>query len=384
MLPYIDTPFAPIAELTGASIDELKLVSSFLISYPLAGLLKRIPDSKPWAKNAFIILCSTFYLVGLFDLWAGIRTLFISSAGAYLIAAYVEGPLMPWFGFVFLMGHMSANHIIRQQIDDASLVDITGAQMVLVMKLTAFCWNVYDGRQKQEDLSERQRYSALKELPGLLDYAGYILFFPSLFAGPSFDYVDYQRWISTTLFDCPPGTDPAKTPRRRGIRKIPRSGRPAMWKALQGLLWIFAFLQLSAYFPPSLPLSDEFMTHGFLMRVLLNHFVGFTARLKYYGVWMLTEGACILSGMGYNGFDAETGEAHWDRLENVDAWSLETAQNPHAYLGSWNKNTNHWLRNYMYLRVTPKGKKPGFRATLATFGTSAFWHGQAFRIYSAR
>ncbi|KAI5307685.1 lysophospholipid acyltransferase [Ascosphaera atra] len=90
---------------------------------------------------------------------------------------------------------------------------------------------------------------------------------------------------------------------------------------------------------------------------------------------MLTEGACILSGMGYNGFDAETGEAHWDRLENVDAWSLETAQNPHAYLGSWNKNTNHWLRNYMYLRVTPKGKKPGFRATLATFGTSAFWHG---------
>lgn len=29
----------------------------------------------------------------------------------------------------------------------------------------------------------------------------------------------------------------------------------------------------------------------------------------------------------------------------------------------------------MYLRVTPKGQKPGFRATLATFVTSAFWHG---------
>jgi len=29
----------------------------------------------------------------------------------------------------------------------------------------------------------------------------------------------------------------------------------------------------------------------------------------------------------------------------------------------------------MYLRVTPKGKKPGFQATLATFVTSAFWHG---------
>lgn len=71
---------------------------------------------------------SIFYLVGLFDLWAGIRTLFISSAGAYLIAAYVEGPLMPWIAFVFLMGHMSANHIIRQfYVSRPDLVDITGA-----------------------------------------------------------------------------------------------------------------------------------------------------------------------------------------------------------------------------------------------------------------
>lgn len=71
---------------------------------------------------------SMFYLVGLFDLWAGIRTLFISSAGAYLIAAYVEGPLMPWIAFVFLMGHMSSNHIIRQfYVSRPDLVDITGA-----------------------------------------------------------------------------------------------------------------------------------------------------------------------------------------------------------------------------------------------------------------
>jgi lysophospholipid acyltransferase len=59
----------------------------------------------------------------------------------------------------------------------------------------------------------------------------------------------------------------------------------------------------------------------------------------------------------------------------VKPWDLETAQNTHAYIGNWNINTNHWLRNYVYLRVTPKGKKPGFRATLATFFTSAFWHG---------
>jgi len=65
----------------------------------------------------------------------------------------------------------------------------------------------------------------------------------------------------------------------------------------------------------------------------------------------------------------------WDRLQNVNPWGVESAQNTRAYLGNWNINTNNWLRNYVYLRVTPRGKKPGFRASMTTFVTSAFWHG---------
>lgn len=70
---------------------------------------------------------SLFYLVGLFDLWSGLRTLFVSSAGAYLIAAYIDGPLMPWIGFVFVMGHMSINHVHRQIASAPDQVDITGS-----------------------------------------------------------------------------------------------------------------------------------------------------------------------------------------------------------------------------------------------------------------
>lgn len=59
---------------------------------------------------------------------------------------------MPWIGFVFLMGHMSANQLNRQFANVPGKVDITGrrstlsahlvsnfvagAQMVLVMKVT--------------------------------------------------------------------------------------------------------------------------------------------------------------------------------------------------------------------------------------------------------
>ena len=69
---------------------------------------------------------SLFYLVGLFDLWAGLATLFISSAGTYVIAAKISGPYMPWIAFVGLMTHLSLNHITRQIKNDPTVVDITG------------------------------------------------------------------------------------------------------------------------------------------------------------------------------------------------------------------------------------------------------------------
>lgn len=322
-----------------------------------------------------IFSVSTFYLVGLFDLWIGFRTLAISSVGAYLIATYVKGPYMPWIAFVFLMGHLSINQLSRQFLNNPDVVDITGAQMVLVMKLSAFCWNVADGTQPEKNLSDFQKERAIKQLPGYLDFAGYVLFFPSLLAGPAFDYVDYKRWIETTMFEVPAGIDPSKKPPTRKKRKIPRSGTPAAWKAATGLFWLLLFLKFSGMYYNDLLTGPGYMNYGFFHRVFILHMLGVTTRLKYYGVWTLTEGACILSGLGYKGVDPTTGKVSWDRLQNVNPWGVESAQNSRAYLGNWNINTNNWLRNYIYLRVTPRGKKPGFRASMATFVTSAFWHG---------
>lgn len=282
---------------------------------------------------------------------------------------------MPWIGFVWLMGHMSLSHIYRHIENNPSAVDITGAQMVLVMKLNAFCWNVWDGKQKESELNESQKERMLSHMPKVLDYAGFVAFFPAFMAGPAFDFVDYERWLNTSMFDLPPGTDPLKAPPTRKKRRIPRSATPAMYKMATGLAWILSFLQMSKYFGPGVILSDYYMHYSFPRRVFHLHMMSFVARMKYYGVWSLTEGSCILSGIGYRGVDPNTGKANWDRLTNIKPAGVELAQNSHAYLGNWNINTNHWLRNYIYLRVTPKGKKPGFRASMATFVTSAFWHG---------
>ncbi|KAL7894126.1 MBOAT, membrane-bound O-acyltransferase family domain-containing protein [Trichoderma sp. SZMC 28014] len=376
MLLFLHRPFEALATKLAASPDELKLTFSFLLSYPLAGLLKRLPDSKPLLKNLFIIFVSLFYLVGLFDLWDGIVTLLISAGGTYAIAKYLRAsPYMPWIGFVFVMGHMSVSHIYRQINNDPSVVDITGAQMVLVMKLSAFCWNVADGQLPADQLTESQQSRALKELPPLVDYAAYVLFFPSLFAGPAFDYAEYHRWIDTSMFDVPAQVDPAKKPPVRKKRKIPRSGTPATIKAVTGLVWIGLFVALSGRYSPTLVPTEAFTEKSFLQRIWYIHMASMVTRFKFYGVWALTEGACILTGLGYNGVDPVTGKVSWNRLQNVDPWGVEFAQNPRAYLAGWNMNTNNWLRNYIYLRVTPRGKKPGFRASMTTFTTSAFWHG---------
>ncbi|EOA89241.1 uncharacterized protein SETTUDRAFT_37763 [Exserohilum turcica Et28A] len=375
MLPYINAPFEYVADMLGNSADELKLVFSFYLSYPLAALLKRIPDKDPWKKNLFVISVSMFYLVGLFDLWTGLRTIFITASGAYLIASKIHSPYMPWIGFVFLMGHMSVNHIYRQAVNDPAVFDITGAQMVMVMKLTAFCWNVQDGRLPDSELTDFQREHAIRTMPSLLDYTGYVLFFPGLMAGPAFDYADYSQYITTTMFTLPPGTDPSKAPPTRKKRKIPRSGTPAAIKAFYGTLWLAAFIKFSSWYYPAFFLGADWGRYNFVRRVWQLYMLGLTTRMKYYAVWSLSEGACILSGIGYNGLDPKTHRPKWDRLTNINPLEIERAQNARAYLGYWNINTNNWLRNYMYLRVTPKGKKPGFRATLATFVTSAFWHG---------
>ncbi|KAH8830963.1 hypothetical protein DL96DRAFT_1679214 [Flagelloscypha sp. PMI_526] len=71
---------------------------------------------------------------------------------------------------------------------------------------------------------------------------------------------------------------------------------------------------------------------------------------------------------------------------NVDILNLEFAPNFKIILDSWNMKTNVWLRECVYKRVTPKGKKPGFRSSMMTFGTSALWRvyditGTVFSIF---
>lgn len=69
------------------------------------------------------------------------------------------------------------------------------------------------------------------------------------------------------------------------------------------------------------------------------------------------------------------GRARWDRFANTRIRRVELSTNPAELPAHWNTCTGNWLRQYVYERLTPKGKKPSFKTLLATQLVAGVWHG---------
>jgi len=111
------------------------------------------------------------------------------------------------------------------------------------------------------------------------------------------------------------------------------------------------------------------------------------ARFQYYFAWKVTEGSCVMAGMGYNGIMTPTdgGADEWTAVENVNITALETSTSFKGLVETWNKSINTWLRFYVYWRVCEllkNERSSSSRATLVTYVVSAVWHGFYFGYYS--
>lgn len=373
----MDALLVPLAATLGASVDQIKLIFCLLVAYPLGSVFIRIPASQPSLKHLFNLLVSTFFFIPVLNLPWGFTQLLASVLGTYFIAANVKGPMMPWIAFTFVMGHLTINHIIRALYElSYETIEITGPQMVLTMKLTIFAWNVWDGRRPAEDLDKWQIQKRVVKYPSLLEFLGFSFYFPGFLVGPYIDYASYSSLIDGSLFKS--ANPESKNAPRRAIP----SGRKrvAYRKMVVGLLFLGAFVVLGPKYHFGIALTPWFLNQGLLKRIVVFQFCGFIERCKYYAIWTLTEGASILTGHGFTGY-GPSGESLWEGAANVRIQTIEFPPNFKVLLDSWNINTNVWLRECIYKRVTPRGKKPGFRSSMLTFLTSAFWHGIAPGYY---
>ncbi|KAH8830966.1 endoplasmic reticulum protein [Flagelloscypha sp. PMI_526] len=346
LLHSVDGIFDVLAAATGASVHQIRLITCLIISYPLGNIFVRLP---PKYKHYFSIFVTFIYFFPILHLYVAFAELLADILATYVIAKnWRSSSKTPWFIFFMIMSHLMVHHVIRVvwNTDADGAIDITGSQMVLTMKLTMFAWNVLDGTRPSEDLDKWQMEKRISTFPSLLEFLGFATLFPK-----------HAHWSLLSTMHNTPTSSKAQLSngwqlKPKSSRQIPPAANATRIKNGSRLV-----------FPRHL---REFS--------LLQPF-GFLERSKYYAVWSLTEGACIITGLGISGMDPVTKQIQWEGAANVDILNLEFAPNFKIILDSWNMKTNVWLRECVYKRVTPKGKKPGFRSSMMTFGTSALWHG---------
>ncbi|KIJ56948.1 hypothetical protein M422DRAFT_218786 [Sphaerobolus stellatus SS14] len=374
----MDDLFRAIASATGASIDQVKLIACLVVNYPLGSIFVRIPRSTPALKHLFSIVVSAIYLLPVLNLWSGTLQLLVISLVTYILAAVLHGKNMPWIVFTVVMGHLTYNHALRAIYEiPYEAFEVTGPQMVLTMKLTTYAWNVFDGRRSVEELDKWQLKHRVVKIPSLFEFLGYVFYFPGILVGPYTEYATYAALIDGSLFGAM-----AEGQVKGSKRKFVPHGRKrvAYTRMMQGFFFMALFVLLGEKYNYEATLTPDFVKHGPITRLFFFQFFGFTARTKYYSAWLLTEGAAILTGLGFTGY-TPSGDSRWDGASNVNIPAIEWSPNFKLLLDAWNMNTNIWLRESVYKRVARKGKKPGFKSTMFTFLTSAFWHGFAAGYY---
>ncbi|KAK9767954.1 Lysophospholipid acyltransferase [Basidiobolus ranarum] len=361
---FFDPAFERLSQiLGGVPTDQLQCVFSIVFTYPLALIFRKLPNNAT-IKHLYSLLTTFILFVVVSNQFYGVLHILFGSLISYFIAYFVKGSLGPKLVFVIAMAHMSYSHIHRQIYDYGGFtMDHSGPQMIMTIKMTSFAWSVYDGTKADEDLSDYQKSKVIRQFPSLLEYLGYIFYFGSFMVGPPVEFADYRQFITLKMFK------DSKT----GKLVIP-NGIPSGLRCLvYGIICLVCTVFISPNYPIESCLSAEYRARSFLYRFFYINVVALMNRFKYYSVWLMAEGACVVTGLGFNGYI--NGKAQWNHVSNINIINYETAQSTKALLEAWNIGTNRWLKNYVYLRVTPPGTKPTFASTFLTFGVSAFWHG---------
>lgn len=365
-MPSLDV----VAVKLGLAPDILRIAICLVLSFPICALLKRFPRNALFAKDLVIFSTGLWFLVGIFHLFRETCQLFGAIFLTYiLITKWPNRWFIPWLNFILQMALLMVTHC-REQFtgrDFVNTIGISGTQMVLVIKLTSLGWDVYDGTRPAKELPEPLLYSRVTQRPGILRLLGWCFHFPAVLTGPSCGFREYSDWVEVKLYSDLPAAH------------LTRGGHPrsmgATWlKLAEGLVWTFLYIQSANFINPSFYESSLYLNLPLAGRIAYLWALSVAYRTRYYAAWCISDAACIQSGLGYNGMTKD-GKIKWDRVSNVHALRVELAQNARGIFGSWNINTSKWLRHYVYLRVTPKGKKPGSFAAALTFLVSAVWHG---------
>lgn len=372
-------------------------------------------------KQFFLALIGHVFLYAIHPNWTCWQNLYGASLTVWWVMRrrrWRSNPAVPVRLFIGLLVHLSLCHLVRQWRDsEDDPTDQTTVLMLLLIKLSSFAFDITDaisylrshstlnlneqqGGQKgriqtrsktaaaaktanissdpSHQISEAEdreaKMASLARYPGLLEFIGYIFFFPGVLVGPTISFWEYRQFVEESgpfaqIAAASPGSSVLKGRKRRALRLFLTSmGCLVLYSIFQDRITVKGFFADERVLQMSLP-----------FRLAYLHLAVMVVRLKYYFAWMVSEGAHVLIGIAYRP-SPTTGRPLWDRTMNISMRRIECASDFRRVVADWNVCTNRWLYTYVYKRIATNyygsSRKPaGFRASLVTYVVSAIWHG---------
>uniref|UniRef100_A0A670JZ50 Lysophospholipid acyltransferase 5 n=1 Tax=Podarcis muralis TaxID=64176 RepID=A0A670JZ50_PODMU len=331
-------------------------VFSDLLGYPFA-LFQR-----------YFLFQKDLYLIHLYNTLTGLSVAYFNFGPQFchsLICVLIQFLILRLMGrtvtavctsFCFQMLYLMAGYFFTAT--ESYDIKWTMPHCVLTLKLIGLVIDYYDGRKEVQALTPEQRQFAVRGVPTLLEVTGFVYFYGAFMVGPQFSMTQYHKLTRGELTDVP------------GQR--PNSFVPALKRLGLGVFFMVVYTLVAPYIPEEYLVSDDYLEQPFWFRCVYILIWGKTMLYKYVTCWLVTEGVCIITGLGYNGKD-EKGRPKWDACANMKVWLFETTPYFTGTIASFNTNTNAWVARYIYKRLKFLGNKLLSQALSLLF--LALWHG---------
>ncbi|XP_019855423.1 PREDICTED: lysophospholipid acyltransferase 2-like [Amphimedon queenslandica] len=348
--------FEYFSDLLGFPVDRVRYVTLFLVSFPLASLLRVVLHysyTSPTIRHTVSALLGLLFGWICFQ-WQVFYLIGFVSVG-YMLLITLPPTIVQRYSMIYALIGISTGHIYRLITDYGGYtLDFTGPLMLLVQRVSYVAYAYHDGVARDEkDLSDDQKKLKISSIPSLLEYFSYNFSFMTFLAGPTVAYKNYDDFITGTNF-----TQAANNK----TTTEPSPLIPTVKTFLLSMTALSIVILSSSWTDTSLLLDPDL----YILRRLINMLMFCLAmRSQYFFTFLLTESISNAGGLGFTGYDKE-GREVWDLAKNIDLRGFELGANPREMTSSWNMKTVQWLRRVCYDRS---------HSVLLTNMLSALWHG---------
>lgn len=358
--------FESLSVTLGLPSDQILLIFCLMISMPI-GLIQFAFVRGALFRHFFSIGTGLALALVLYGP-DGLIHYFTVSGTVYLMLLLFPRDKIAVPVIAFCLVYQSAMHINRIFTDYMGWhMDATGMQMLMTCKLSLLAYSYQDSevvKNNPDLVPGEQRKLMIEKLPNIIEFYSFLLFYPSALIGPSFEYLDYLRFVN----------------KQDEFSKIPM---PVL-ESLRVLFISIFFAALTAvggiYFPNSYVNSEEFANEAFWYKIFFFNCAMVVAKLRYTTAWKFTESSMISTGFGYT--VDNKGSSSWKRAVSIEWKKTEYAWTAKEMVENWNISVSVWLRRCIFNRILVSGKDPknpsATRKSMAqhcSYFLSAVWHG---------